>query len=128
VAVTVLAGSKTRLIRRGISPGMSVEQVVAQARGWLTCRTSAGPADKPLVELQVWPTSFGPPWVEPQRRFSTASEMATALTAEMKPHGSEWTMTFGYTTMIPKRVYFDVMFSPDGRVTRVSEIRWGRLD
>ena len=31
-------------------------------------------------------------------------------------------------TVIPKRIYFDVAFLPDGGVLRVSAIRWDRLD
>ena len=54
--------------------------------------------------------------------------MANALSAEMKQHGLEWKLTFGYTTMIPRRVYFDVVFSPEGRVRNVSGIYWGELD
>jgi len=54
--------------------------------------------------------------------------MAQALAAELGRHNVEWRMTFGYVTIIPKRIYFDVVFSPDGRVRRVSETRWGKLD
>jgi hypothetical protein len=126
--VIVLTGATTRVIRANINPGMSVEEVVSRASGWLTCRASAGPVDKPLIDLQVSPTSFGTPWVESRRVFSTPAEMANALAAEMRQRGTEWKMTFGYSTMGPKRVYFDVIFSADGRVTAVSAIRWGRLD
>jgi hypothetical protein len=54
--------------------------------------------------------------------------MASALAAEMRKRDTEWRMTFGYTTMGPKRVFFDVILSVDGRVTAVSAIRWWRLD
>lgn len=54
--------------------------------------------------------------------------MAKALAAEVGRYDVEWRMTFGYITIIPKRIYFDVDLSPDGRVKRVSEVRWGRLD
>jgi hypothetical protein len=41
---------------------------------------------------------------------------------------SRWTMTFAYITAIPKRIYFDVVFRPDGRAIRVSPTYGGRLD
>jgi hypothetical protein len=128
VAVALLPGSKARLVRSGIKPGMSVAEVVTHARGWLTCRASADPVNDPAIELQVWPTSFGSPWDEAQRHFSDPSEMADALAAEMKLGGREWKMTFGYITMIPRRIFFDVTFSSEGRVIRVSEVRWSKLD
>lgn len=128
LAVTVLPGAHARLIRYSIKPGMSVEEVVEVASGWLSCRAYCGPLDKRTVEIQVWPTSYGPPWSEPQRTFSTKAEMARALAADMRRQDAEWTMTFGYTTMIPKRIYFDVDFAAAGRAKRVSATRWGRLD
>ena len=126
--VILLTGATTRVIRANIRPGMAVQEVITRASGWLTCRVSAGPVDKPLIDLQVRPTSFGTPWVQPQRVFSTPAEMANGLATEMARCRTEWKMTFGYTTMGPKRAYFDVIFSAEGRVTTVSAMRWGRLD
>ena len=128
VIVTVLPAWRTRAIRDSIAPGMSTEEVVERARGWLVCRAFAGPPDKRTVDYQVWPTSYGPAWSEAQRTYSTRAEMATALAADMKRHDVAWTMTFGYSTNIPRRLYFDVELSADGRVKRVSDTRWGTLD
>jgi hypothetical protein len=128
LAFTVLAGAKTRLIRRTIAPGMSVAEVVDRSAGWLICRARAGREDRPVIVYQVWSTSYGPPWAQEQRTFPTTAGMAQALAAEMGRLDVEWTMTFGYKTIIPRRIYFDVVFIPGGRVGRVSPTYWGRLD
>ena len=127
-AGALLAGSKTRLVRSTIAPGMSVEEVVGRAGGWLSCRASAHLGDKRVIEFEVWSTGYRAPGSEAKHTFSTRQEMAKALAAEVGQHHAEWRLTFGYITIIPKRIYFDVEFSPDGRVRRVSDTRWGRLD
>jgi hypothetical protein len=127
VAVLFLAGGKTRLIRGGIAPGMTVEQVVDNARGWLICQAYGESPEGRPAEYRVWATGYRMLGAENEHTFATRQEMATALGAELGGH-SEWRMTFGYTTLIPKRIYFDVRFSPGGRVTIVSKTRWGLLD
>jgi hypothetical protein len=126
--VVILPVWRIGVIRDTIAPDMAPEVVVERARGWLVCRAFAGPPDKPTVEFHVNTTSYGASSSSTGRTFSTSAEMARALAADMKPYGIAWTMTFGYTTNGPKRMYFDVEFSPDGRVKRISETRWGRLD
>ncbi|MCU0242105.1 MAG: hypothetical protein MUF51_06750 [Vicinamibacteria bacterium] len=128
VAFILLPGSKTRTIRSGITPGMTVEQVIERAGEWLSCRASAGPAGASVVDLRIWPTSFGSPMTNEQRTFATRAEMARALAAEMGRHKVEWRMTLGYITAVPRRIYFDIDFSSDGRVLRVSPTRWSQLD
>jgi hypothetical protein len=128
VALAVLPGRQGRAVRDSVKPGMSVEEVVPLARGWLSCRAYAGPPEKRTVEIEVWPTRYGPPFSETHRDFATSDEMARALRAEMGNQGGPWKMSFGYITMSPNRIYFDVEFSPDGRVTRVSETRWGTIN
>lgn len=125
VITLLLAGGKTRLVRSGISPGMSVEEVVEHARGWLSCR-AYGAIQR--TEFHVWETGYRAAGVGTGHTFATRQEMARALAAELAGHRTNWRMTFGYTTVIPKRIYFDVEFSPDGRVTNVSKTRWGTLD
>jgi hypothetical protein len=128
VVALFLPGTETKLVRRTLAPGMSVEEVVERTLGWLSCRASAAPADEPEVHFNVSPRSYRPPLSDEEHTFATSAEMARALAEEMAGHDTEWTLTFGYITMSPRRIYFDVTFSPDGRVVRVSEIRWGVLD
>lgn len=113
----VLPGMHVRAMRSGIRPGMSVAEVVEHTRGWLSCRTYVGPRESPLHQVACGSAELEGP-----------GEMARALTDDMKAHGLPWTMTLGYTTWGPRRVFFDVHFSADGRVERVSEVRPGRLD
>ncbi len=128
-AVFFLAGSKTKLIRSTITPGMSVEDVVERAGGWLICTAIyAEPRDKGIVTFQVRATGYRLPGSEVEPTFETRREMARALAAEMAQRHVEWRLTFGYITMTPRRIYFDVEFSSDGRVMNVSETRWGTLD
>ncbi len=124
----LLPGSQTRRIRSGLAPGMSVEEVTERANGWLYCRAYADAAGTRVVDLLVWPSSYTEVGSETRHAFATRTEMARALAAEMRRHEVEWRMTFGYTTAVPRRIYFDVDFSPDGRVQRVSATRWGPLD
>lgn len=125
VVILLLAGGKTRLVRSGIGPGMPAEKVVEHARGWLSCRAYG--AIEP-VEFQVWDTGYRAAGVGTEHTFATRQQMARALAAEFGGRHTNWRMTFGYSTITPKRIYFDVEFSPDGRVTKVSETRWGKLD
>ena len=121
----LLAGGKARLVRSSISPGMSVEEVVEQAAGWLSCRAYGA---LPPTEFQVWDTGYRASSGGTDHTFATRQEMARSLAAELAGRNTSWRMTLGYTTVIPKRIYFDVEFSPGGRVTAVSETRWGTLD
>jgi hypothetical protein len=128
VSLAVLPGWEARRIRESIAPGMSMEEVIERAGHWLSCRAYAGPPDKRIVDLEVWPSRFGEPLSSTQQSFASKAEMARALADEMKSHGVPWRMTFGYITLVPKRIYFDVDFSKDGRVERVSDTRWGGLN
>ena len=127
--LTVLPAWRIGVIRDSIALGMSTEEVIERARGWFVCRAFAGPLDKRTFDFEVWSTRyFETPRSGAQRTYSTRAEMARALAADMKRHDVAWTMTFGYTTNTPNRIYFDVEFSADGRVKRVSDTSWGTLN
>jgi hypothetical protein len=128
VVAMLFAGGKTALVRSGIAPGMPVEDVVEHTRGWLSCRAHAERGAIEAVEFQVGETGYTTVDVGTEHTFATRQQMARALAAEFGRRHTNWRMTFGYLTIIPKRIYFDVEFSPDGRVTNVSETRWGRLN
>jgi hypothetical protein len=128
VGLVALPGSEARAARRAIYPGMSVEQVIERAEGWNSCSVIAGPVAEPIKEVRVVAKAFLVTGEKDGRGFTTSSEMAKALAAEMGQVNSEWRMTLGYLTLLPKRIYFDVTFSREGRVVSVSETSWGRLN
>ncbi len=128
VGLVTLPGSTARAARRSIEPGMSVEQVIERSEGWNSCSVTAGPEAEPVRSVRVAARAFLVTGEKEGRGFPGSAEMAKALAAEMRQVNSEWRMTLGYLTVLPKRIYFDVTFSPDGRVVRVSETSWGRLN
>jgi hypothetical protein len=128
IAFAVLPGWQAKSIRNSIKPGMSVAEVVSAGRGWLFCRAHAGPPDRRTKDINVFSTGFTVAPADARRTFASTEEMASALSAEMATETGGWTMTFGYITISPNRIYFDVEFSPDGRVKGVSPTRWGTLN
>jgi hypothetical protein len=128
VLLAVLPGWHAKSIRNSIKPGMSVSEVVTLGRGWLFCVAHAGPLERRTKDIALFHLGFTVRPADTRRTFATTEEMARALTDEMATETAGWTMTFGYITMSPNRIYFDVEFSPDGRVKTISPTRWGTLN
>lgn len=128
VGMAFFAGSQAKGIRNQLTPGLTVEQVVERADGWLSCHAYAGPPEKRVVDFEVRGARYGVPFSETQHAFQSRAAMVSALRKEMEGLGIPWKMTFGYITITPRRIYFDVEFSSDGKVTKVSETRWSVLD
>jgi len=127
IAAGLLSGREARTARSRIHVGMTVQESVDAAGRWTFASAYAGPPDKRLASFTVFPTSYGPVG-SVARRFDSPRQMVEALAAEMKTLGSPWKITFGYVTMAPRRLYFDVEYSPDGKVLSISPTRWGTLD
>jgi hypothetical protein len=128
VALAVLPGWQAKSIRNSIKAGMSVSEVVTLGRGWLFCRAHAGPLDRRTKDIELFHLGLTVQPAGTRRTFASIEEMARALTDEMATETAGWTMTLGYVTIGPNRIYFDVEFSPDGRVKSVSPTRWGTLN
>ena len=128
LALIVLPGRHAKSIQRRIEPGMTLLETVEKAEGWLSCTAYAGPANNRSGKIQVWPKQFSSPGMDTPQKFNSEQDMTHALAAELSQHQTGWTLQFGYITLIPKRMYFDVAFTQDGYVKAVSDVRWGLLD
>lgn len=127
VLFNILPGWDAGAKRNAVRPGMTPSQVLVIAQGWLSCQASVNPASGNAKRLSLWPSRlmFASGEIIPT---SGVEELGRALEDEMKRTQGPWTLSFGYLTIIPRRIYFTVEFGPDGRVARVGEPRWGTLD
>ena len=121
-------------MQRAIRPGMTAPEVLAITRGWLFCTGHrAGDSPEDSIRIRGYKgrcriTSGSSVDATVEETFDSFDALAEGLDRRLRSKPGQWTFGFGFLTMIPKRIYFDVTFGPDARVVSVSEVEWGRLN
>jgi hypothetical protein len=128
VFAAVVPGTGARASRRAIQPGMTPSQVLVAAGGWFTSRARPDATADDNAALTV---SRGRVVVAGTGDTVAEGELEVlglAIEERMRAAPGPWTMRFGYITIAPTRLYFTVHFDEQGRVVRVGEAEWGRLN
>jgi len=109
-------------VRSSLHPGMTASQVLQNTTGWFMFYAAA--LDPERTDKEVALTSFHEGRylhsLEPPGEWLTEAELLDRI--RKMAGGGQWKFVFTYRGSSPARYSFDVVFSPEGKVVKVSSV------